>query len=146
MAGIKNVIGGTFEDVSEAVVKPIQDEVGQAIEQGVQSVTGKTPLPQDDSQSNAFSPEELQSKKLEDQKKLKEAQYKIQWWKKLDEQQRSVREMQRQKNEQRLQVIAQEQKKKEEVKQFQLVEKKQKLNESQARSQAERKAGRGVGG
>lgn len=46
MAGIKQMIGGTFEDVGEAATDLAKDTVGQSLEQGAQAVSGKQLNPQ----------------------------------------------------------------------------------------------------
>lgn len=134
MSNSKNIIGGTFEDVNEAVVKPVTDEVGKAIESGVQSVV-QGPV------QKSAPQQPFEGKQLEDQKKLVEARRKIDWWKTLGEAQRKAREEERQKQMQRVQ----EEKKKQEVKQFTIQQKKRQLPaEIAARGKAEIK--RGIGG
>lgn len=91
-------IGGTFEDVGESLA-PVKDAVGQALEQGVQSVIGSqlTPQPFDSAQGK--------QKKQEDQKQLA---YTRKWLGDLQRAQEKVRAENKQKEEQRLQQQQQE--------------------------------------
>lgn len=117
------------------VAQDIKDEVGQAIEQGVQSIAAPT-----------LTPQQVQQKQLQDQKDLAEARRKIAWYKKLDDSQKKVREASSQKEAVRLQ--SQQQEKQQEVQkvQIQSAKKQQVISEAVLRTQAERKAGKGVGG
>ena len=100
MAGSGNIIG-KFADELEQPVKEageeIKDSVGEAIEQGVQSVVG----PQ-------LTPQQIQQRKQEDQVRLAEARRKLNFYKKLDEEQNKVRMENKQKEQQRLQDQKQE--------------------------------------
>lgn len=102
------------EALSEAVVKPVSDEVGKALEQGAQSVTGQT-----------LDPAVQQKKEVENQKKLAWAQKVIAWYKQVDGAQKMVR----QEKQQATQVQQQEQQQEREVQQYKLVEKQQKQQE-----------------
>lgn len=139
MVNVKPMIGSAIKTVGEAIVKPVADEVGKALEQGVQSVVSG---PQ--SQQPQFTQGQIEQKRADEQSKYTEAQRKIQFWKKLDEEQRGVRETQRQ----TVQAKQQETAKKQEVKQFEIVEKKKEtvVQQAQARAAAEKRAGKGVGG
>lgn len=120
------------------VAKDVKDDVGEMIEQGVQSVVGKQ-----------LTPQQIQQKQLQDQKELAEARRKIAWFKKLDEEQKGVREANKQKEIQRLQNQKQQvQGQKIQKAQMPQSPKRsgQMLREDIARSQAERGKGRGVGG
>lgn len=133
----KSPIGGTFEDIGEAFV-PARDQVGQAIEAGIQSV-----IPPAKQQS----PAQQQQKQVEDQQKLAEARRKIDWWKKLEEAQKKAREEEKQKQLARLQQEEEEKRKKQgvEVKKIELFQKEKQVNpEIAAKGKAEIK--RGVGG
>lgn len=132
--GAKNIIGGTFEDVGEAVVTPIRDEVGKALEQGVQTVVSgpKTALPNKPQAGNS---------KIETQKNLAEARRKIKWWQDLEEAQKRVREGQKQKQMQATQVVQEEK----QIKQFEVV-RKQKKDENLIRAQRKTEIKGGVGG
>lgn len=145
MVNIVKPIGGTFEDISDAVVKPISDEVGKAIEQGVQAVVGGpkqlTPQPAD---ATRLSDEgkAMAGKQAMEQANLIEARRKIAWWRALDEAQKKVREAEKQKQMQRKQVVQQQQ---QQVKQFESTQKKKEdLNLQRAKAKTEIKAG--VGG
>jgi hypothetical protein len=128
----KNIIGGTFEDVSDAVVKPVSDEVGKAIESGVQAVVvGPKQL----------TPQQLQQKQTDTTNQLTEARRKITWWKSLDEAQKKVREEQKQKQMQTQQVDQQQK----QVKQFEITQKKKEdINLQRAKTKTEIRGG--VGG
>lgn len=132
MVNFVKPIGGTFEDVGDAVVKPVADEVGKAIEQGVQAVvTGPKQL----------TPQQLQQKQVDKTNNLQEARRKIAWWRNLDEAQRKVREAEKQKQMQSLQVTQQQQ----QVKQFEITQKKKEdINLQRTKTKTEIKAG--VGG
>ncbi len=125
----KNVIGGTFEDLNEAVVRPVSDEVGKALEQGVQNVFQGQKQPVSGSQ-----PEETQAKLLEARRKIK-------WWKDLSDAQRRVREGKNQAQAQQQQAVQD----KKQVKQFE-VSKKQQKNIALVRSQRKTEIKGGVGG
>lgn len=79
------------------VVRDVKDEVGQMIEQGVQSVAGKQ-----------LTPQQVQQKQQEDQKELAKVRRNIAWYKNLDDSQKMVREQNRQKEATRLQNQQQE--------------------------------------
>ena len=132
-------IGGTFEDVGESinqsVVKPITDEVGKAIEAGIQSVVG----------GSTVTPQDKQKKNLEDQQKIAQWRWRLQKLKELEEAQTKVREEQKQKQLMVLQQEEQAKKDKTEVKEFEVFKKQKEVNpEIQAKGKAEIK--RGVGG
>ena len=134
-------IGGTFEDVSEtinqSVVKPVTDEVGKAIEAGIQSVVG----------GSTVTPQDKQKKNLEDQQKIAQWRWRLQKLKELEEAQTKVREEQKQKSLDYARDKQEEQAKKDktEVKEFEVFKKQKEVNpEIQAKGKAEIK--RGVGG
>lgn len=130
--GSKGAVAEAGKVVNEAVVKPVLDEVGKAIEEGFQSVTGKTPTPQ-----------QTQQRQADDQKKLAEATRKIEWWKQIEVQQAAVRQQKTQEQVQTQQVKTEEQ----QVKQYKVQEKKQNLEAQEvARTRSEARAGKGVGG
>lgn len=132
MVGIKGVVSQIPQEISEAAVKPVIDEVGKAIEQGIQSVVG-----------SQLTPQQLQEKQLEEQKKLAHARRVIEHYRRIEEAQRAVRTAKKQEEMQKKQEESQ-QKQAQEIKKEQ---KKQKLPEEvRARAMAEMKAGRGVGG
>ncbi len=130
-------IKGIAADISEAVVKPVSDEVGKAIEQGVQSVIKG---PGQNSPSNQqINPQQI---KQEEQVKLAETRRKLDWWKNLADAQNKVRAEQKQKEEERLKVME----KKKEIKQFEVTKKKQALAASVREAQTRTEAKKGVGG
>lgn len=86
-------IGGTFEDVGESLAS-VKDAVGEAIEQGVQSVVG----PQ-------LTPQQVQEKQQKDQKQLA---YTRKWLGDLQRAQEKVRAENKQKEEQRLKAQQEE--------------------------------------
>jgi hypothetical protein len=90
---MSNPIGGTLEDINEAIVKPVADGVGQAIEVGTKSVTGQT-----------LTPQQIQQKQEETQNKLSDARRRIKYWQDLAEAQRRVREEEKQKQMQNVQA------------------------------------------
>lgn len=91
-SGSGNQFGGEVIEDFKEVAKDVKDEVGQAIEQGVQSVVGKTPTPQ-----------QIQQQYLQRQKDQKELQRVRTWFKNLEQQTAQVREQNLQKEQQRLQ-------------------------------------------
>ncbi len=118
--------------IVEAVVKPVVDEVGKAIEVGVQSVMGTTP-----------DPAAKQKKDEENAKKKDWALKVIAWNKKLDEDARRVRMEKQQQEHQKQQVQAQEdQAKKQEVVVKKQQQQAQVVREAQTRSEVRK----GVGG
>lgn len=151
--GGKSGVGQFTEEVKEVaseIVKDVKDEVGQILEQGVQSVSGTQPTPQ-----------QLQQKQQEEQQKLAEAQRKIEFWKRLEAEQKAAREQENQKQLQNQETLQQE----EQLKKDKEVEKKQAIpspakkevvpgvpnqpkqtREDLLRAQGERRSGRGVGG
>ncbi len=136
MPNSKGFIRQLPQDIGEAVIKPAADELGKAIEIGAQTVFSGPPQPK-------LTPRQSFLKQQQEQKGLAEVRRKIAWWKNLDEAQRKVREKQ-----QSLDIARdkQEQEKKQ-VKQLEVQKKKQPLPEEvRARTLAERKMGRGVGG
>lgn len=112
-----NGIIGQFADETAETVREIaqdvKDEVGQTVEQGIQSIAG-----------TQLTPQQIQQKQAEDQKKIAENRKKIAFWQKITEEQRVVRqkkkqeEMQKQQNQQQEKQVAEikkEEKKKQPV-------------------------------
>ncbi|MDO8429258.1 MAG: hypothetical protein Q7S88_01385 [Candidatus Daviesbacteria bacterium] len=134
--GDKSGISRAIEDVNQAVVKPVVDEVGQALELGVKSVIGGPQTTQDD-------PAKRQQKQLEEQKKKQEALRVLDWYKKIEESQKVVRTQSQQQVQEKESQEAEEEK----VQQFKVMEK-QKKQQSIAITQAKTKteARGGVGG
>ena len=96
---------GQFKDEMEQAtaetVENVKDSVGQAIEQGVQSVVGPK-----------LTPQQIQQKQQEEQKKLLQARKTIKWYQDLSLAQKKVREEEKQKNLQKQQIDEQEKQKK----------------------------------
>lgn len=132
--GIKGAIQQLPADVSEAVVKPVIDEVGKVLEEGASTVVyGPPPL--------KVNPQVQAQKKADDEKKKAWALGVIEWNKKLSEEQSRVRMEEKQKN---LQAEA-DKKQEERVRQFKIEEKKRAIPAAlAARNTTEAK--KGVGG
>ncbi|MBI2017650.1 hypothetical protein HYS92_01220 [Candidatus Daviesbacteria bacterium] len=98
--GVKQFAGEMKGAVAE-VTKDAKDSVGEAIEQGVQSVVGTQPTPQ-----------QVQQKQQEDQKReldrQKQLVYTRGWLKNLEAEQQKVRKENKQKEQRRLQTEQQE--------------------------------------
>lgn len=131
-------IKGIAVDIHEAVVKPVSDEVGKAIEQGVQSVV-KGPGQNPPSNQTPVNPAQ---KKQEEQTQLAETRRKLDFWRNLSEAQNQVRAEQRKKEEERLKV----EEKKKEIKQFEVEKKKRSLSAAVREAQTKTEAKKGVGG
>ncbi len=114
--GIKAGIGQAVKDVGEAVVKPVADEVGKAIEEGVQSVvSGPKTNPPIGRQIDPVA----QQKRHEDEAKRKTwAEHVINWNQQIQTSQDKVRQEEKQK----LQAKKQEDQQKQEVKQYKAIE------------------------
>lgn len=96
----QNVIGQFKDEVTETageVAQDVKDEVGQIIEQGVQSIVG-----------TQLTPQQIQQKQAEDQKKIAENRKKIAFYQQTAQEQQQVRQQNQQKEQQRLQVQQQE--------------------------------------
>lgn len=120
------------------VVKDIKDSVGEVLEQGVQSVTG-----------TQLTPQQIQQKETERQKKLAENRRIIAHYGKIDQDQETIRDQEKQKQMQARQAEIQQQqtKKVQQAEQQQAVKVPgQPLREDLARTQMERSKGRGIGG
>lgn len=95
MADSGSGISQATEEVVQAageVAKDVKDSTGQMVEQGVQSIVG-----------TQLTPQQIQQKQQEDQKNLAETRGKIEWLKKLDQEQKMIIEQNKQKEAQRLQ-------------------------------------------
>ena len=125
--------GTAVSEVVGAIVEPVKDEVGQAIEVGVQSVLGTTPTPQDP------------AKKAAEEQKKAEYKWVIEKNKQLDADLRAVR----QKKAEEAQKVEQTNQQQEKVQQFKVVERDQR-RESMKRQVQEAKTKsetrKGVGG
>lgn len=88
-----------MEQAGGEVVEEAKDQVGQAIEHGIQSVVG-----------TQLTPQQLQQKQLDEQKQLAETRRKIEWYKKIELEQKKVREELKQKEAARLKQQEEEKK------------------------------------
>lgn len=140
---VGQVLKQTAVDLGEAVVKPVADEVGKAIEEGAQSVVGFT-VNSTTQQHQPQADRPLDEKQLENQKRKQWALKVIDWNKKIQESQAKVHQEEQQKITQ--QTREEEEKKK--VKQFKVMEKQQKQQQLSVAQVAERRAEikKGVGG
>lgn len=135
-SGVKQFTGEMGQATSE-VAKDVKDEVGQMIEQGVQSIAGKQ-----------LTPQQIQQKQQAEQQRLEQARKVINYYKTLDINIKKAQEDRKQTEAQRWQQMQQEeQAKKVQKAQLQQAPKRPgELREDIARTQAERGKGRGVGG
>lgn len=132
---IKGIVGQVVADVSEAVIHPVAQEIKQVVTEGIESIIG--------SGSAALQDPKMQAqRKLEEERKKQWALSVIERNKQLDRELKSIREEKQQHIAQSQQVDKQEKK----VKQFRLIQKKRVENIQIQRSQAERRAGKGLGG
>jgi hypothetical protein len=133
--GIKGALASLPSDVVEAVVKPVTDEIGKAIEEGVTAVV------QGPQAVKSLNPQVQAQKKADEDKRRQWALRVIDWNKKLSEDQSKV---QMQKQQQKVQDD-QQKKQEDQVKQFKVEQKKKETPaELQARNTSETR--KGVGG
>jgi len=95
-----NVIGQFKDEVEQTageVARDVKDEVGQMVEQGIQSIVG-----------TQLTPQQIQQKQVDDQKKIADARRKISFYQQTAQAQQKVRQEQKQKEQQRLQTQQQE--------------------------------------
>lgn len=142
--GIKANIGQFAADVGEALVDPVKDSVGEAIEQGVQAVVPtQKPIPQD--------PQEAQKQQQDQAKKQEENAKNLQWanqtiarYEKIEEEIAQIRMKKKQEEQQKQQEEQQEK----QVKGFELQQQNQKSADltalQNAKARTETKGG--VGG
>lgn len=133
-------IGSVISEAVQAVVEPVKDEVGAAIEAGVQSVLGTGPAAQDPATDAVAD-----AKKADEEKQKAEAKWVIEKNRQLDAQLRAVR----QKNAEDAQKAQESIQQEEQVKQYKVVDKTQKrdamarqVQEAKTRSETRK----GVGG
>lgn len=133
--GIKGAISDSVKDIHEAVVKPVVDEVGKAIEEGAQAIVGTT---------KTLDPAVQQKKQEEENKRKQWALRTIDWYKKIDQDQAKVRA----ENQQKVQAKQAEENQQKQVKQYAVLEQKRKSQSITAVQAAARKTElkRGVGG
>ncbi len=138
--GGKGPISGLRQNIGEAIVKPVVDEVGKALELGAQSVLNKSPQ-QPQTTTPQLDPAQQQQIQMQEQVGLTDARRKIKYWQDLSAAQAKVREDQKRQEQERLK----QDEKKKEVKQFQIQEnKKQNIALQQAKTKTETR--KGVGG
>lgn len=137
MADIGGAIKQTGTDISEAVIKPVADEVGKAIEEGAQSVMG-APM------QKPLDTVEQKKKQEAEEKKKQWAMSVINWNKQLDSAQTKVR----QKRQQQEQQKKQEEEEKKKVKQYEVMQQQKKSQQMTALQRESRKTEikGGVGG
>lgn len=135
--GIKGALAQAASDIGEAIVQPVTDEVGKAIEEGTQSVVN-TPS------TKPLDPVAQQAKQMEEQKKKAWAMRVIEWYKKIQEEQQKVHRMKQQEGQQK----KQEEDEKQKVKQYQVIEQQKKAQQLTEVQKAARKTELkgGVGG
>ncbi|MDO8498167.1 MAG: hypothetical protein Q7S44_00010 [bacterium] len=136
--GGRSGIGQMVGEIQEAVVKPVVDEVGKAIEEGAQAVAGTGQF------AVKVDPQAEQKKKTDEAQRKQWALRVIEWNKKLQEAQARVRQEQQQKE----MGKRNEEEEKKKVKQFETFEKQQKRQQVQQVAEAQRKTEirKGVGG
>lgn len=137
MPGVAGAIKQVGADIGEAVVKPVIDEVGKAIEEGAQSVIG-TPV------QKPIDPVEQKKKQEEDLKKKQWAMNVINWNKQLDMAQGKVRQEEKQKE----QGKKQEEDESKKVKQYEILQQQKKSQQMTTLQKESRKTEikGGVGG
>lgn len=110
-SGIKQALGQIAQDTGEAIVDPLKDEVGQALEQAAPIITGPKVLPQDP-QALVHQKEEQRKRDEENKKKKQWAEAIVERYKKIEEEQAAVRMKQKQAEEKKKQEENQEEQKK----------------------------------
>ena len=130
----------SIKAVGEAVVKPVVDEVGQALEQGLKAVV----VGSKQQTTNPVTQQQLDQRKVDAQKKEAEAKWIIDQYKKQEDEVNKIR----QQKTQQMQAKQQEDQKVKEVKQFEIVQNKKetKAQEIQQKVSAEKRMSKGVGG
>lgn len=90
--GAPSQFAGEVKQVAQEVVEDVKDQVGEAIEQGVKSITGQQ-----------LTPQQIQQKEEERQKELAETRWKIEQFKKTEQGVQQVRDQREQQEDQRKQ-------------------------------------------
>ena len=141
--GTKSNLGQLAQDIGEAIFEPVKDQVGQAIEEGVQSVIGIPTDPQTKPQPAALDPAVRQQRRADENQKKAEWNWRLQQYQKLEQQQK----VDRQRLQQQAMKKQEEEKEEKKVEQFKIIEK-DKKSQSLAAQQAARKTEirGGVGG
>lgn len=120
--GIKTGALQFAADVGETLIEPVKDQVGEAIEQGVQSVvSGPQQIPQNPQDIQKQQSDQA-NKQAENAKKLQWAQATIARYQKIDEEQAQVRMKKKQEEVAKQQEAQQE----EQTEQFELQQQEQK--------------------
>jgi hypothetical protein len=142
--GIKGAIGQIAQDTGEALTDTVKDAVGEAIEEGTQSVISGPKVQPQDPQAAALKQQEQVKRDEENQKKKQWAEGVVARYQKIEEEQAQVR-MQKNQEEQKKEQET-EQEKQEEM--IDLQQKNQKSEDMTAIQQAARKTETkgGVGG
>jgi meiotically up-regulated gene 157 (Mug157) protein len=134
--GAKSGVSQIVSEIVDATIKPVVDEGMQLAEQAATTVfKGPHAVAAND-------PQKQQQKQIEDQQKIAELKFEIDHFARIEEAQKQVRMQQNQDHLQQDQVKQEEKK----IHQFEVVKKKEAVSEEMARSQGERRAGRGQGG
>lgn len=134
-SGIGGAVFQGAKDLREAIVKPVVDEVGKALEEGVQTVV---------SGPKAIDPAAQKKKQEEEQAKKAWALRVIDWYKKLQDEQLKIRQAKQQQATQAQQSEQQEK----QANQFKVMEEQKKQNQMTELQRASRKSEikGGVGG
>ena len=133
--GIKTGVGQFAADTGEAIVEPVKDAFGEAIEQGVQAIIpGPQQAPQDPQAAQKFQQEQAQ-KQEENQAKRQWAEAIIARYRKTDDEQAAVRMKQKQEDNMKQQEEQQEK----QEKGFELQKQEQKSADLTAIQQAARR-------
>lgn len=143
MPNAKQIIGGTFEDIGEAVVKPVIDEVGRAAEQGIQTtVHGPTYQPTTNpSQDQTARVANENQRAAVDQGKAAEVRRRLNWIANLQQGQKKEEQQKKQK----ITEEEQQEQQKKQIIQFESVKKENK-NIALQRVQQQKEIKGGVGG
>lgn len=116
-----NPFGGALKGAGETVVKPVTDEVGEAIEQGVATATAPVLTPQQKAQQQ----QQVQQKQIEDRQKARTIKL---YFNRLVQQENLEKQSQQQQKQKKLDEEEETKKKKEEIKQIEVVKEQQMEN------------------
>lgn len=131
--GVKNIAGQVIADVGEAVVTPVKDELGKAIEEGASTTFG-IPI--------NIDPLAQQKKREEEEKGKQQAEKVIDWYQKIDQAQAKVR----QEKMEELQKKQQEENQQKQAKQYQVIQRQKQLPQAVAEAQRKTEVKKGIGG
>lgn len=132
--GAKANIGQLVALVGEAVVNPVKEEVGRALEEGVSGVLG-TPIAQQD-------PNARQKRLADEANRKQHAEKVIAWYQKIDQEQAKIRQQKLQEQ----QSKQQEESQKKQVQQFELSKRNQPPPQAVAEAQRKTEVKKGIGG